>query len=97
LLWSFTIHAAFSNHALIRQWGERFQKNPLAAGVIAGLHDRSTEIWRHTVYFRLNRMRKLNGIDPRTYSGTSLFLTVLRLMIVHGVARDPSSTTKRSP
>src|SRR5229473_7241672 len=33
---------------LIHQWGERFRKDPLSAGVIAGLHDRSNEIWRHT-------------------------------------------------
>jgi hypothetical protein len=36
----------------------------------------------NTVYWRLNRIEKLTGIDPRTYSGTSLFLTVLRLLEV---------------
>jgi hypothetical protein len=41
----------------------------------------------NTVYFRLNRINKLTGIDPRTYSGTSLFLTVLRLLEVHGSAK----------
>jgi hypothetical protein len=38
----------------------------------------------NTVYFRLNRIKKLTGIDPRTYSGTSLFLTVLRILEIHG-------------
>ena len=40
----------------------------------------------NTVYFRLNRITKLTAIDPRTYSGTSLFLTVLRLLEIHGGA-----------
>jgi hypothetical protein len=38
----------------------------------------------NTVYFRLNRIKKLTGIDPRTYTGASLFLTVLRLQEIHG-------------
>jgi sugar diacid utilization regulator len=33
----------------------------------------------NTVYFRLNRIHKLTGVDARTFSGTSLLLTVLRL------------------
>jgi PucR C-terminal helix-turn-helix domain/GGDEF-like domain len=42
----------------------------------------------NTVYFRLNRIRKLTGIDPRTYSGTSLVLTVMRILEVHGGAQE---------
>jgi hypothetical protein len=38
----------------------------------------------NTVYFRLNRINKLSGIDPRTFSGTSLLLTSLRLLEAHG-------------
>jgi hypothetical protein len=38
----------------------------------------------NTVYFRLNRIKKLTGIDPRTYSGTSLLLTAVRLLEIHG-------------
>lgn len=34
----------------------------------------------NTVYFRLNQIRKLTGIDPRTFSGTSLLITALRLL-----------------
>jgi hypothetical protein len=41
-------------------------------------------IHTNTVYFRLNRINKLTGIDPRTYSGTSLILTALRLTELHG-------------
>jgi hypothetical protein len=37
--------------ALIRQWGGRFRKDPLAAAVVAGLKQRSGEIWQGT--FRL--------------------------------------------
>ena len=33
--------------ALIRQWHEQFKKDSLASRVVAGLRDRSTEIWRH--------------------------------------------------
>ena len=42
----------------------------------------------NTIYFRLNRIKKATGIDPRTYSGTSLLLTVLRLLEVHGDGRQ---------
>jgi hypothetical protein len=35
---------------LIRQWGERFQKDPLLSGVIAGLRDHSDEIWQRTFH-----------------------------------------------
>ena len=38
----------------------------------------------NTVYFRLNRINKLTGIDPRTYSGTSVLLTSLKLLEAHG-------------
>ena len=37
----------------------------------------------NTVYFRLNRINKLTGIDPRTFSGTLLLLTALRLLDTH--------------
>jgi hypothetical protein len=37
----------------------------------------------NTIYFRLNRIKKLTGIDPRTFSGASLLLTVLRLQKTH--------------
>jgi sugar diacid utilization regulator len=42
----------------------------------------------NTVYFRLNQITELTGIDPRTYSGTSLLLTVLRLLEIHGGAKN---------
>jgi hypothetical protein len=34
--------------ALIRQWGGRFRKDRLAACVVAGLKERSSEIWQGT-------------------------------------------------
>jgi hypothetical protein len=37
----------------------------------------------NTVYFRLNRIKKLTGVDARTYAGTSLLLTALRLSEIH--------------
>ena len=40
-------------------------------------------IHANTVYFRLNRIKKLTGVDPRTFSGASLFLTALRLLETH--------------
>jgi sugar diacid utilization regulator len=40
-------------------------------------------IHTNTVYFRLNRIKKLTGIDPRTYAGTSRLLTALQLLEVH--------------
>jgi hypothetical protein len=37
----------------------------------------------NTVYFRLNRIKTLTGVDARTYAGTSLLLTALRLSEIH--------------
>jgi sugar diacid utilization regulator len=34
----------------------------------------------NTVYFRLNRLKKVSGLDPRTYAGASTILTALRLL-----------------
>ena len=39
----------------------------------------------NTVYFRLNRIHKLTGIDPRTFSGTSVLVTSLRLLDAHAM------------
>ena len=41
---------------------------------------RYLDVHTNTVYFRLNRIKQLTGIDPRTYSGTSRLLTALRLL-----------------
>ena len=45
---------------------------------------RQLRLHSNTVYFRLNRVMDLTGIDPRTYSGLSLLLTVLRLLECNG-------------
>jgi len=42
----------------------------------------------NTVYFRLNRINKLTGIDPRTFSGTSLLLTSLQLLEAHANGKE---------
>ena len=49
---------------------------------------RRLRLHTNTVYFRLNRIKKLSGIDPRTFSGMSLLLTGLRL----GEAQSESPT-----
>ena len=41
---------------------------------------RRLKLHTNTVYFRLNRIRELTGIDPRSYSGLSLLLTTLRML-----------------
>jgi len=51
---------------------------------------RSLGVHTNTVYFRLNRIHKLTGIDPRTFSGTSLLLTALRLLEVHARGKEIS-------
>jgi hypothetical protein len=45
---------------------------------------RCLAVHTNTVYFRLNRINQLTGINPRTFSGTSLLLTALRLLDAHG-------------
>ena len=45
---------------------------------------RRLSLHTNTVYFRLNRIEKLSGVDPRTFSGTTLLLTALRLLEVRG-------------
>jgi hypothetical protein len=44
----------------------------------------------NTVYFRLNRINELTGVDPRTYAGTSLLLTTLRLLEIQGKGAEVS-------
>jgi hypothetical protein len=42
----------------------------------------------NTVYFRLNQIKLMTGVDPRTFSGLSLLTTALRLAEANGV-KDP--------
>lgn len=42
------------------------------------------DVHTNTVYFRLNRIDKLSGLNPRTYSGISTLLTAVRLLEIHG-------------
>lgn len=39
----------------------------------------------NTVYFRLNQIKRMTGVDPRTFSGLSLLTTALRLAGANGV------------
>jgi sugar diacid utilization regulator len=47
------------------------------------------DVHTNTVYFRLNRIGKLSGMNPRTYTGISTLLTVLRLQEIHDGGKDP--------
>lgn len=44
---------------------------------------RQLGVHTNTVYFRLNRMKKISSTDPRTYAGASAILTALRLLAIH--------------
>jgi PucR C-terminal helix-turn-helix domain/GGDEF-like domain len=48
---------------------------------------RRLSIHTNTVYFRLNRINTLTGINPRTYAGTAQMLTALRLLEIHDGGR----------
>lgn len=41
---------------------------------------RHLKVHMNTVYFRLNQVKARTGVDPRTFAGTSLLLTALRLL-----------------
>jgi hypothetical protein len=56
---------------------------------------RSLGIHTNTVYFRLNRIKQLTGIDPRTFSGVSLLLTALRLLETHARPRPLEMAERR--
>jgi carbohydrate diacid regulator len=54
---------------------------------------RRLDVHTNTVYFRLNRIGKFSGVNPRTYSGISTLLTAFRLLEVHG--GGPTALVKR--
>lgn len=41
---------------------------------------RRLRVHTNTVYFRLNQIKKRTGVDPRSFAGTSLLITALRLL-----------------
>src|SRR6266478_3786232 len=41
---------------------------------------RELGVHTNTIYFRLNRLKKISGMDPRTYAGASTILTALSLL-----------------
>lgn len=79
---------------LIPQWASRFMdvdsgKSGELTRTISQFADcnfnvkrtaRLLDLHTNTVYFRLNRIRELTGIDPRSYSGLSLLLTTVRML-----------------
>jgi len=85
---------------LIPEWARRFaardddQSQGLARTIRAfadsGLNVKQTAqklgVHTNTVYFRLNRIQKLSGLDPRAYSGLTTLLTMLRLLEVRDEA-----------
>jgi sugar diacid utilization regulator len=48
---------------------------------------RDLNLHTNTVYFRLNSVRKLTGINPRSYTGLSLLLTTLQMLEARTQAR----------
>jgi PucR C-terminal helix-turn-helix domain/GGDEF-like domain len=93
-------HAAFR---LIPNWARHFRASseeepqPLLCTISAFAESnfnvkqtaQRLSVHTNTVYFRLNRIKKLTGVDPRTYSGMSLLLTVCRLLQSRDVSRSP--------
>jgi hypothetical protein len=79
---------------LIPDWAERFRRaDDQKAGGLSrtvqtfadcsfNVKQTAQKLGLHTnsIYFRLNSIAKLTGIDPRSYAGVSLLLTTLRLM-----------------
>jgi DNA-binding PucR family transcriptional regulator len=41
---------------------------------------RRLKVHTNTIYFRLNRVKEITSIDPRTYSGISLLMTAHHLL-----------------
>ncbi len=48
---------------------------------------RDLNLHTNTVYFRLNHVHKLTGVDPRSYLGLSLLLTTLQMLEVEAQRR----------
>jgi hypothetical protein len=77
---------------LVPEWAGRLREADAKSGDLSRTIDafaecdlnvkrtaRSLKLHTNTVYFRLNRVLKLTGVDPRSFSGASLLLTALRL------------------
>lgn len=78
---------------LIPDWARRFASREqqltrtIRAFADGGLNVKQTArklgVHTNTVYFRLNRIKELSGLDPRAYSGLTTLLTTLRLIEIH--------------
>lgn len=74
------------------QWRELMRTIRVFANCSLNVKQAARHLGVHTntVYFRLNRIGELSGVDPRTYTGISMLLTALRLLEVHGAGpRSP--------
>jgi hypothetical protein len=89
---AFRLIPAWSTH--FRSSGE--EQSQALLGTISAFADSNFNVKKtaqrlglhtNTVYFRLNRIKRLTGVDPRTYSGMSLLLTVCRLLQSRDISR----------
>jgi sugar diacid utilization regulator len=58
---------------------------------------RELGVHANTVYFRLNRVKKISGMDPRTFAGALTILTALRLLKIHAVDSTPAVQHRSGP
>jgi hypothetical protein len=54
---------------LVRQWGERFRRDPLASGVVADL--RRSEIWHGTVELMQREPDHRHSVDEEFTQGST--------------------------
>src|ERR1700736_6880716 len=73
---------------LIREWGERFRKGPLASSVVSALRGRSDEIW-HSTFQLLQRESPeyRNSVDDEFTKESKSHCNELLKMIVAVAAR----------
>src|ERR1700719_4061651 len=78
---------------LIRQWSERFRKDPLASRVVAGLRGRSDEIWQSTFELLQRESPEYrNSVDDEfTQESKSHCNELLRTIIVIAAGRTTKS------
>src|SRR6202163_3073217 len=79
--------------ALIRQWAGRFRKDPLAAAIVAGLKERSGEIWQGTFELLQRESPEYrNSVDDEfTKESKSHCNELLRAIIAIAAGREDKS------
>jgi hypothetical protein len=72
----------------VRRWGERFRKDPVAAGVVLALRDRGDEIWRHAFeHLQRESPEYRNSVDAEFAEESKAHCNELLRMIVAIAAR----------